>query len=240
MTNGENAKRRKGNGARGIPAKSTIVHWWYDYAIDAYRQGGWDRKPAFADRLLIDVGEPVCWGCQRYKEEWDYAMWYRAKDNPRLADLCQNWNRLPLERCHIIAKSRNGGNEPSNFVLLCPECHEASPDILDRDAFLRWLDLRPAQFIEIWKAQTLPVCQAFGVGLDDYSDMLMVIELNDDHDELIEFAVDYSTAHFGKNGTVNKRSSHAAALIQFFRQKYSLSPADELATAFDRCIESLG
>lgn len=44
-----------------------------------------------------------------------------------------------LQRCHIVADSLGGSDEPSNFVLLCAKCHQESPDVDDPKYIWIWI-----------------------------------------------------------------------------------------------------
>ena len=44
-----------------------------------------------------------------------------------------------LQRCHIVAHSLGGSDEPSNLVILCSECHAESPDVDDPEIMWDWL-----------------------------------------------------------------------------------------------------
>jgi hypothetical protein len=43
------------------------------------------------------------------------------------------------ERAHLIAVKHGGSDMPSNFLLLCRDCHEAQPDGASMDVQLMWL-----------------------------------------------------------------------------------------------------
>lgn len=43
-----------------------------------------------------------------------------------------------LERAHIIGKQFGGSNEPSNFLLICKDCHKKIPDINNRELIIEW------------------------------------------------------------------------------------------------------
>jgi hypothetical protein len=47
------------------------------------------------------------------------------------------WSKL--ERCHITAASALGSFEPSNFILLCAQCHREAPMTTDREILIRWV-----------------------------------------------------------------------------------------------------
>lgn len=44
-----------------------------------------------------------------------------------------------LQRCHIVAHSLHGADDPSNLVILCSECHAESPDVDDPEIMWDWL-----------------------------------------------------------------------------------------------------
>ena len=44
-----------------------------------------------------------------------------------------------LQRCHIIPDSLGGKDEPSNFVLLCAECHQEAPNVEDKQFMWDWI-----------------------------------------------------------------------------------------------------
>lgn len=46
--------------------------------------------------------------------------------------------RRKTERCHMTPKSIGGSDEPDNFLLMCSQCHEESPDV-DKSVMLAWL-----------------------------------------------------------------------------------------------------
>ena len=43
------------------------------------------------------------------------------------------------ERCHVIPHSLGGEDTPSNYRLLCPECHVEGPNVNDPDAMDKWI-----------------------------------------------------------------------------------------------------
>lgn len=48
-------------------------------------------------------------------------------------------NETKLDRCHIIPKSLNGTDHPSNLVLLCSKCHKEGPNVSDPKFMWLWL-----------------------------------------------------------------------------------------------------
>jgi hypothetical protein len=46
------------------------------------------------------------------------------------------------ERAHIDAVKHYGDDSPSNFLLLCPVCHNEQPDGADRQYQINWLNTK--------------------------------------------------------------------------------------------------
>ena len=44
-----------------------------------------------------------------------------------------------LERCHIVPDSVNGKDIPSNYVLLCNDCHLENPNVKDTTEMWKWI-----------------------------------------------------------------------------------------------------
>jgi hypothetical protein len=66
------------------------------------------------------------------------------------AEICC-WNcgeKLRLQRCHIIPHSLGGVDKPSNYVLLCNECHREAPNVNSSDAMWDWIRSNKLQGVE--------------------------------------------------------------------------------------------
>jgi len=48
-------------------------------------------------------------------------------------------DRVRLERAHIIPESLGGDDIPSNYVLLCKECHRQAPNTCDKENMWEWI-----------------------------------------------------------------------------------------------------
>ena len=44
-----------------------------------------------------------------------------------------------LQKCHILAKQFGGVMSPNNVILLCRECHDEAPDVIDPGEVWRWI-----------------------------------------------------------------------------------------------------
>ncbi len=84
--------------------------------------------------FFSDWNGPICWSCGR---QWKGKL---KKKNTTWDDYVRAWENAPLQRCHIVAKSLGGSNHPSNFFLMCRECHDLSPNTTSRQMFFRWVD----------------------------------------------------------------------------------------------------
>jgi hypothetical protein len=72
-----------------------------------------------------DDNEFVCWNC--------------GDDKSRKRDANKPNPKARLERCHIIPHALGGKDEPSNYVLLCAECHIAAPDHTNPKYMWEWI-----------------------------------------------------------------------------------------------------
>lgn len=96
----------------------------------------WKGKEFPNGRLVItDSYEPSCWACGR---------WWQNEEEKELikqGNFNAIWNHSAylLERCHIIPKALGGSNDVDNLFLMCPQCHESSPDTTNRELFFDWV-----------------------------------------------------------------------------------------------------
>lgn len=63
--------------------------------------------------------------------------WCDCKD--RCWNCAKSFKYSKPDRCHIIPKSLGGLDTPSNFVILCKECHQTSPDTIYPDDMWDWI-----------------------------------------------------------------------------------------------------
>ena len=104
-----------------LPSKGDIFLYWKDHL----GQIG----------IFIDWGEPGCWAC-----DFHYDTKYDIKhENATIDELIACWNRIPLQRCHIVPKSLGGSDDVSNLFLMCRECHDLAPNTLYPDIFYHWV-----------------------------------------------------------------------------------------------------
>ena len=103
--------------------------------------------------VVFDWGEPECWACgRRMRKEWNVQKKSIGEDGN--IDLERLWNsdevKHNYERCHIIARSLGGPDNPENLFIMCPECHLLSPDTSNTGTFFRWVYRRRAHYADGW------------------------------------------------------------------------------------------
>ena len=112
---------------------SSIVEYWRDKYIT---ESGvvTNKPPVDQDYIFVidDIGEPSCWGCNKIVE-----IDIENDDVSKIWDNAKTKNKL--QRCHITPIMFGGKDESENLFLLCPKCHEISPDTTNRPAFMRWI-----------------------------------------------------------------------------------------------------
>lgn len=103
-----------------MPTKAKIFEHWMEWL----------------DRRGIEWGEPSCWACN-----CDFNFKYDLnKPNAKREDIINNWDRAPLQRCHIIARKFGGEDIPDNLFLMCKSCHDLAPNTKSREVFLDWVE----------------------------------------------------------------------------------------------------
>jgi hypothetical protein len=129
--------------ANNIPAKSKIFDFWKDRIVQAVR---W-----------IDWGEPGCWACG-----FHYGSKYDIKRSDASWDeILRCWDRVPLQRCHIVARSLGGGDDVSNLFLMCRECHDRMPNTNMPEIFFEWARAQSWNARE--SAKIVDAMKAFGI-----------------------------------------------------------------------------
>lgn len=93
------------------------------------------------NRFVSDIGEPSCFACGYYNEDWDDP----AKTEEK------RWNYSGLERAHIIADYLGGLDAPSNYLLLCKDCHLRAPMTNDYDLTLHWAETQEGYYCRTLK-----------------------------------------------------------------------------------------
>jgi len=107
-----------------MPSKKDIAEYWKN------------NMPYNEMELNFDWADAefCCWNCGEDK---------RRKERANRYDLAR------LERCHIQPKQFKGSNDPSNFVLLCKQCHSQAPNYNSLNAskyFWEWIKSNKVMF----------------------------------------------------------------------------------------------
>jgi hypothetical protein len=139
-----------------LPSKAQIFDHWKD----RFRQLG----------IFVDWGEPSCWACgfhygARYEIKRSDASW---------REIFAAWDRIPLQRCHIVARSLGGADDESNLFLMCRECHDLAPNTEIPDIFFHWV--RSQSFHKRESDKILEAMRTFGIDQVESDKLTDVIE----------------------------------------------------------------
>lgn len=134
-----------------MPTAYEISRYWRDFGILNNKIVPLPKKGescVSVDWFLLDWSEPSCWGCRTpfispHKHELNIVPKNKVESLGR-----RIWNEVPLQRCHIVPRQFGGSNHPSNLFLLCPHCHDSSPDTHDPEVFFNWIKYRPDEYRE--------------------------------------------------------------------------------------------
>jgi len=225
------------------PSASVVMYYWYRQAVAMSDRD--QRLPIWLSRATLDIGEPRCWGCGNYSSEWDYTEWKSAPCpiiEASIEDLCKNWNRLSLQICHIIPRSRGGTHHPHNLVLMCHVCHDEAPDCTDRHYFIDWLDNRAVAYRDRKFREFQDACKALGLSIEEMGNISEIITLDQRWNEFRDYQADFSSLHWGSGGVNLKLTSWVSAMHSFYYEKYNQFPVIENESALQRFREgaSLG
>jgi HNH endonuclease len=139
-----------------LPSKAQIFSHWKD----RFRDVG----------IFIDWGEPSCWACN-----FHYGVKYDIKSSDASwSKILDGWDRVPLQRCHIVPRSLGGTDEPSNLFLMCRECHDLAPNTALPEIFFEWVRAQSSCRRESAKIEE--ALRSFGVGSEQHNELLQLIE----------------------------------------------------------------
>jgi HNH endonuclease len=121
-----------------LPSKSQIFDYWKDHIFDL--------------GLFIDWGEPSCWACG-----FHYGTKYDIKrSDASWEEIYRCWERVPLQRCHIVPRSIGGSDDVANLFLMCRECHDTAPNTNTPEIFFEW-----AKHQSFWRREANKIDNAF-------------------------------------------------------------------------------
>ncbi len=131
-----------------LPSKSQIFEYWKDRLLEK--------------GFFIDFGEPSCWGCG-----FHYGTKYDIKrPDASWETILRCWEKIPLQRCHIIPRSLCGADSVENMFLMCRECHDTAPNTNIPEIFFEWA--RSQSWIKREQAKINQALESFSVSKRDY------------------------------------------------------------------------
>ncbi|TWI71861.1 HNH endonuclease [Bradyrhizobium huanghuaihaiense] len=142
-----------------LPSRARIFEFWKDRIEGLVRPIYW--------------GEPACWACR-----FHYGFKYDVKRSDASWDqILRCWDRIPLQRCHIVGRSLGGSDDVSNLFLLCRECHDRMPNTNIPEIFYEWA--RAQSWSRREDEKILDAMKAFGVEDAMAPDLEQVLESED-------------------------------------------------------------
>lgn len=161
-----------------LPSKSEIFEYWKDQLWELVR--------------FLDWGEPGCWACG-----FHYGTKYDIKrTGASWAEILRCWDRIPLQRCHIVARGLGGSEKASNLFLLCRECHDQMPNTNIPEVFFEWA--RAQNWNSRENAKIQDAMKAFGMQEVDFPDFGRLVD-----------SVEFSSWISGKFGRHRPQSNYA-------------------------------
>lgn len=117
-----------------------IFNYWKDKYIskDGLIRDSKNREKS--DKLVVcDWGEPSCWACGKVVDirETKYLECLVNDDYEKIWNYAKT--KSELIRCHIIPRTKGGTTNPENLFLMCPNCHQESPDTSNPRNFFRYV-----------------------------------------------------------------------------------------------------
>lgn len=142
-----------------LPSKAQIFEHWKD----RFRDMG----------IFVDWGEPSCWACR-----FHYGIKYDIKSSDASwGEILGGWERIPLQRCHIVPRSLGGTDEPSNLFLMCRECHDLQPNTALPEIFFEWVRAQSHGRRESAKIEE--ALRSFDVRSGQHNELLRLVESSD-------------------------------------------------------------
>lgn len=138
-----------------LPSKREIFDYWKERLLEI--------------GVFIDWGEPSCWACGfHYEAKYDIK---RPDASWEEIFLC--WEKIPLQRCHIIPRSLGGSDSVGNLFLMCRECHDLAPNTSIPEIFFEWV--RSQAWLRREQARIDQALEAFSVSQHDYPEIQKTI-----------------------------------------------------------------
>ncbi|EFU41017.1 hypothetical protein PVOR_15329 [Paenibacillus vortex V453] len=186
----------------GMPSKSKIFEYWMNWL----------------DKKGIDWGEPCCWACGRFWED-KYDI---KKPRATREEIIKNWDNVPLQRCHIVAKQFDGTDEPSNLFLMCRDCHDKAPNTRSVEAFLIWTEKQ--NWYENFRDEVMKEIKNFG--FEDRVEELNEIIANKEIKDKISENLGVHMNQNGKGAQITI-STYISALYGYLKEQDKLKVSQE-------------
>ncbi len=142
--------------------KYEIYQYWKDKAITKnFEVKRWElcEEEDEAVKIVDFPDEIVCWGCG--------ILPYHTADSEEIKTL---WNQDHLlDRAHITVRSKGGADDPSNLFLLCPNCHEESPDTTNPQNFYAWVYYKRKydNWAQVYRRELKKAAKIKGIALEE-------------------------------------------------------------------------
>ena len=127
-----------------------------------------------------------------------------------------------LMRCHIVPHALGGKDAPSNYVLLCQQCHEENPNVADPEIMWDWLMACGADFYDsFWYWEGLREYEfIYRRKLED--DLALLVEhgglsIDTLKEEMLSIAREGLGSHFGQ--ARSNKATVAGFLRMFLKKK---------------------
>lgn len=182
--------------------------------------------------VVEDWGEPCCWGCGRiagkFHREREYESWLQNEEGYK-----KIWNNKrvvsDLNRCHIVPNSLKGEDAPHNLFLMCPECHQMSPDTDNIESFFRWVykrrktmcmgKLMPTELMSMVDVELTEE------GYPNIDGILTLANINVGEDQLKDILMShdlkqYLKAHAGTHGPAIQDSTFMYCVTDYLKDIY--------------------
>ena len=161
-----------------LPSKGQIFEYW---------KGRLRRLGIF-----VKWSKPACWACG-----FHYGAKYDIKrSHTRWSDVLNCWDRIPLQRCHIVPRSLGGRDEVSNLFLMCRECHDLAPNTSIPEIFFEWAGAQDSSAREDAKIRT--ALNSFRVDATGEADLCGLIN-----------SAEFKSWRSGKSGLHRPQSNYA-------------------------------
>lgn len=155
--------------------KYDIYSYWKDKAITKNSEVKLWNMCVPEDEAIHIVEFPddvICWACG--------ALPFYSPDTEKIEKL---WNQdHHLNRAHILARSKGGEDIPANLFLLCPNCHQESPDTTNPQNFYAWVyhKRKYDNWMQVGRTELEKAAQIKGVDYEELVERFNKLDLDVD------------------------------------------------------------